>query len=223
MKWYGSPLQFSKINKSLSIFSKTNLKSKLNSLSLSHRRNYNLNIFFLYLPFFWNVSIFQNKNFKFNFFFFYATSYYFFLPLFFSDLLFKFDRYSRTFSIFLFYNNVFFKTFLAFFKKIFYSFSIVFFKKLKFKGKGYYIYKNKRNTIALQFGYSHIKRLFFFFTCVRFLSKTSILVFGVNKTPIITASNALKITRPINIFTGKGVRFNRQIVYRKTGKVSSYR
>ena len=29
------------------------------------------------------------------------------------------------------------------------------FKKLKFKGKGYYIYKNSRNTIAPQFGYSH--------------------------------------------------------------------
>jgi hypothetical protein len=29
--------------------------------------------------------------------------------------------------------------------------------------------------------------------------------------------------RPINIFTGRGVRFSRQIIYKKVGKVSSYR
>lgn len=45
------------------------------------------------------------------------------------------------------YLNLTFKTLSAFFK--------VSFKKLKFKGKGYYIYKNARNTIAPQFGYSH--------------------------------------------------------------------
>jgi len=29
--------------------------------------------------------------------------------------------------------------------------------------------------------------------------------------------------KKINIFTGKGIRFSRQILYRKTGKISSYR
>jgi len=29
--------------------------------------------------------------------------------------------------------------------------------------------------------------------------------------------------RPINIFTGRGVRFAKQIIYKKAGKVSSYR
>jgi hypothetical protein len=32
-----------------------------------------------------------------------------------------------------------------------------------------------------------------------------------------------KQARPINIFTGKGIRFTKQIIYKKTGKVSSYR
>jgi ribosomal protein L6P/L9E len=100
---------------------------------------------------------------------------------------------------------------------------LIFFKKIKFKGKGYYIYKNKRNTVALQFGYSHIKRLFFFFISLKFLSKTSILFFGLNQNSVFLASKKLFSVRPLNIFTGKGMRFTRQIVYRKTGKVSSYR
>jgi hypothetical protein len=33
----------------------------------------------------------------------------------------------------------------------------------------------------------------------------------------------IKSMRPINIFTGRGVRFSRQIIYKKVGKVSSYR
>nr|AEV66653.1 rpl6_ii [Oxytricha trifallax] len=54
---------------------------------------------------------------------------------------------------------------------MFYAFSKIFFKKLKFRGKGYYVYKNKRNTVALQFGYSHIKRLFFFIILLNFYLK----------------------------------------------------
>jgi ribosomal protein L6P/L9E len=106
---------------------------------------------------------------------------------------------------------------------LFYTFTKLFFKKIKFKGKGYYIYKNFRNTIALQFGYSHIKRLYFYFTFVKFLSKTSIILFGLNLKDISLLSKKLYSVRPINIFTGKGMRFTRQIIYRKTGKISSYR
>lgn len=102
-------------------------------------------------------------------------------------------------------------------------FTKLFFKKLKFKGKGYYIYKTRRNTIAFQFGYSHIRRLFFFYNYVKFLSKTSILMFGLNPNNLSRAGTSFRNIRPINIFTGKGVRFNKQILYRKTGKVSSYR
>jgi len=127
------------------------------------------------------------------------------------------------YKFFFFYKPAFFLTFFTYFKKIFYAFSKIFFKKLKFRGKGYYIYKNKRNTIALRFGYSHIRRLFFFYNYVKFLSKTSVLIFGLNPSAISLSAMSLKNTRTINIFTGKGVRFNRQIIYRKTGKVSSYR
>lgn len=155
--------------------------------------------------------------------FFYSNIYFFYLPINNFFVSFKHSKTSSTVSFFYFYKTNFFFTFLSYFKKCFYAFSKIFFKKLKFKGKGYYIYKNKRNTIALQFGYSHIKRLFFFYNIVKFLSKTSIVIFGLDPLLISKSSIILQRTRSINIFTGKGVRFNRQIIYRKTGKISNYR
>lgn len=102
-------------------------------------------------------------------------------------------------------------------------FTTFYFLKIKFKGKGYYIYKNRRNTIAPQFGYSHRIYVYSYFNIVRFLTKTKVLIFGFSKKDILSASYNLKSKRPINIFTGRGVRFSKQIVYKKTGKVSMYR
>lgn len=97
------------------------------------------------------------------------------------------------------------------------------FHKIKFKGKGYYIYKNRRNTITPQFGYSHRLYTYAYFMTVRFLSKTSIFIFGHLKLDMSQLAHAIKRMRPINIFTGRGVRFAKQTVYKKAGKVSSYR
>ena len=98
-----------------------------------------------------------------------------------------------------------------------------FFQKIKFQGKGYYVYKTGRNTIAPQFGYAHRIYVYAQAVSVKFLSKTKIMVFGLSKLDVIAISNSVKAVKPINIFTGRGVRFARQVVYRKTGKVSSYR
>lgn len=54
------------------------------------------------------------------------------------------------------------------------------FTKIKFKGKGYYIYKNYRNTITPQFGYSHRLYLYSFYLNILFLSKSSLIIFGLN-------------------------------------------
>lgn len=102
-------------------------------------------------------------------------------------------------------------------------FSSFFFHKIKFKGKGYYIYKNWRNTIAPQFGYYHRIYIYSFFAKVKFLSKTKVLLFGLTKNDILQVAYDLKSKRPINIFTGRGVRFAKEVIYKKTGKVSSYR
>lgn len=108
--------------------------------------------------------------------------------------------------------------------KFFYKMLITpIFKKIKFKGKGYYLYKSRRGSITPQFGYSHRLYLYTFFTNVSFLNKTSLIIFGSNIKDILLSSKTLYKWRPLNIFTGRGVRFSRQIVYKKSGKVSSYR
>jgi len=97
------------------------------------------------------------------------------------------------------------------------------FLKLKFRGKGYYIYKNVRNTVAPQFGYAHRVYIYSFFSSVKFLTKTKILIFGLIKSDTLAVSLKIKSKRRINIYTGRGVRFSQQKIYAKTGKVSSYR
>jgi ribosomal protein L6P/L9E len=125
------------------------------------------------------------------------------------------------------FNNLYLTNYIAIylfnFNKILSSFSVKHFIKLKFKGKGYYIYKNKRNTITPQFGYSHRHYLYGYFTSVKFRSKTSIMIYSLSYSNIIFYSFLLKALRPINIFTGRGVRFNKEIIFKKVGKVSSYR
>ena len=102
-------------------------------------------------------------------------------------------------------------------------FSRPFFLKVRFKGKGYYMYKTQRNTIAPQMGYAHRVYVYSSAITVKFLSKTKILLFGLSKQDVMQSAYALARVKPINIFTGRGVRFARQVIYRKTGKVGAYR
>lgn len=108
-------------------------------------------------------------------------------------------------------------------KQLLLLFSAPSFKKLKFRGKGYYIYKNQRNTVTPQFGYAHRIYVYSYFNVVRFLSKVKVFIFGLLKSDVFKVSHEIRSKRPINIFTSRGVRFSRQIVYKKVGKVSSYR
>jgi len=227
--WYGK-----NFNKKPLFIIKNKLKYrriviKKNAIFRTKFKKFNLTTFFLHLPSIWDSIFFipydydKLLNSKCPIIFLYSEIYFFVFPVNSLYNKIKFDQHSSCYFFKDFYRNSFFLTFWKNFQKIFYSFSRIFFRKLKFKGKGYYIYKNKRNTIAMRFGYSHIKRLFFFYTYVKFLSKTSIIMFGLSFSKINRASVCLSNTRPINVFTSKGVRFTRQIIYKKQGKISSYR
>lgn len=124
----------------------------------------------------------------------------------------------RTFNI-----NMYSCTYWLLLRQIFLVFNKPLFLKLRFRGKGYYLYKNNRHTITPQFGYSHRLYLYAYFVSVKFLSKTKVFIFGLLKSDIIRVGREIRLTRPINIFTGRGVRFARQVIYKKVGKVSSYR
>lgn len=225
MKWYG----FKALSQKDKFINKLKTKKYFKNKKYLLFKNYSLNVnayrINFYLPEQWDFFLLKKKNCKSNvhLFYFFSDFYYYFLPI---DFTFTNLIYNNALNVLNFqfiYKSNCINLFLNNFKNSFYLTSKIFFKKIKFKGKGYYIYKNKRNTVALQFGYSHIKRLFFFLSSVKFLSKTSIMFFGMSPNELAKSTKRLFQTRPINIFTGKGMRFTRQIIYRKTGKISSYR
>lgn len=95
--------------------------------------------------------------------------------------------------------------------------------RLRFRGKGYYLYKSKRNTLSFRFGYSHRVYRYSGIMWFRLLSKTEILIWGRSKLPVWRFAWSIKRIRPYNKYTGKGIRFTRQITYKKLGKIGSYR
>mgnify|MGYP002041660552 FL=1 len=206
------------------ILSKKRFYTNSNTRYLNNYR-INLNNFIvnLFLPKFWKFYVLNVKKhqitlfhlrsslYQFNF---YIKTKIFRLKYFVLGNTFRFHFHSYTNFINLFFFN------LSYLLSIF---SFPFFKKLKFKGKGYYIYKNFRNTIAPQFGYAHRIYIYSYFLAVKFLSKTKIFIFGFIKSDIFGVALEVRSKRFINIFTGRGVRFAQQVVYKKTGKVSAYR
>jgi ribosomal protein L6P/L9E len=224
MKWYG---HYSYNTIKIKSFKNKNINInkifKKSSFSLNTKFSLKSFKHFLYLPFNWNFILFKKKYINILNLYIYNNEYFFILPFFKKFVSINYDFSANVLIFNFFFNNNFYSIFWNYFKNLFFSFSKIFFKKLKFKGKGYYIYKNNRNTIALQFGYSHKLYLYSFFVTVKFLTKTTILMFGNNYQDILNNSYSLYNIKKINIFTGKGIRFSRQIIYRKTGKVSSYR
>jgi len=181
------------------------------------------------LPSVWSFVILQrHKNYTTNYqysklIYIYSTVYYFQIPVPTQNWSVHFDINTSTINLSSLYNSNYVSTYWTNLIYIFSALNRPFFLKIKFKGKGYYIFKNKRNTITPQFGYAHRIYKYTFTTSVKFRTKTSLILFGFIKRDVIQSGLSLKSMRPINIFTGRGVRFSRQVIYKKTGKVSSYR
>lgn len=134
-----------------------------------------------------------------------------------------FDQQTHSFIVSDRYRGSYFQFYNLLFNRALAQFTLPFFLKIKFKGKGYSLYKNRRNTVTSKLGHSHRIYIYAFFTTVKFLAKTSVIVFGLSKVDVLSTGFLIKQARPMNLFTGRGVRFNRQIVYRKTGKISTHR
>jgi len=200
-----------------------NNRKVLNRINNSFYKNVTTNYILNYhIPYNWDILFLRNTK-NTYYVFLYSNLYYLSFPILTSKNIFKFDKITKQVFIKLrFINNfslLYFKLFQSFYQFLLKPT----FCKIKFKGKGYYIYKNYRNTITPQFGYSHRFYLYAFFTNVLFLSKTSLIVFGINHKHVTFLSSKVWKWRPINLFTGRGIRFSKQIVYKKSGKVSTYR
>ena len=156
-------------------------------------------------------------------FYLYNGTYFVNFVLFLGNTSFNYDRQTSSLSLKKYDSSYTYLSFLKSLYDVISRFNKPFFLKLKFRGKGYYVYKNYRNTIAPQFGYAHRVYVYSFANSVRFLSKTKVFLFGISKTDILKTGYGLFYTRPMNVFTGRGVRFARQVVYKKTGKIGAYR
>lgn len=221
--WYGSNLNLWRSHKNNKF--RQNLRDRKLGRPLPRRNSLAVTQSKFQIPHNWQTMILQQPQVKgstFNIYAFNGT--YFFNIAAIRDLKdIKFDKQTRILSFSHLSSSYCYFSYLAQLRDLFSRFMVPFFKKIRFKGKGYYMYKNVRNTIAPQFGYAHRVYVYAPATAVRFLSKTKILLFGLSRKDVLTTSHSLKRVKPINIFTGRGVRFARQIVYKKTGKVSSYR
>lgn len=221
--WYGKnkKLNFSNTYKRRNL----NFKRKLKETSFfnTFRKTTNLYKYLLNVPSNWHITFLVNKNSNNSIVYIYSSIYFFkyFIKNTYLDL--KFDRNSNLLVMKNFYNSSFYPFYSKVFNDLYRSLTSFFFLKLKIKGKGYYIYKNFRNTITHQFGHSHRTYIYSYYVNVKFLSKTAFFLYGSSKSDIFKVGRLVRKSKYINIFTGRGVRFSRQVVYKKTGKVSSYR
>jgi ribosomal protein L6P/L9E len=108
------------------------------------------------------------------------------------------------------------------------SISSYFSTKITFSGKGYKIRKFHKilNTgsnkfIMFYFNRSHLNIVHFFNTIVKKLKKSKILLHNSNHEYLQQLIKLVLNIRKLNVFTLKGLRLSRQLVYKKVGKKSS--
>lgn len=98
------------------------------------------------------------------------------------------------------------------------SINFYFIKKIVFFGKGFKIKKSNKNTLNLFFNKSHINFIIWNNLLLKKLKKTKIIICSVNFFKINQISNNIINTRNLNIFTKKGLRLSRQLIFKKVGK-----
>jgi len=210
--WYGSTYnQNIKLNLKRKSVRLSNWQ-KQNNLQLKSRSSVYSYKFLFLIPSLWTLLVVtsKNKN-QLKTILYVTSSTYFFkisLPFLNSKPVFNKQLKLLELNFYHFYHSLSF--YLNFIKALFLTFSLPLFLKLKFKGKGYYIFKNSRNTITPQFGFSHRIYVYSFSVLVKFLSKTTIFLFGLSKKDLLKNGLQIKNIRPINIFTGRGIRFTKK-------------
>lgn len=193
---------------------KLNKESKLDCTLPSQTKS------FFYFPNNWNLNLIRKEN---LYCFFYSDVYYFQISLPSSFYSYKVLSQNSTLQLTTSTENSEIFSTTKKLNSLLNVFNRLFFIKIKFKGKGYYLYKNIRNTVTPQFGYAHRIYKYNYVVKINFLSKTKVFFYGLSVYDLFQTAGQVKQIRTINIFTGRGVRFARSLVYKKTGKISSYR
>jgi hypothetical protein len=193
--------------------------------ALRPRSSFRFVSFVIGVPKHWSLVILSPKktNILYQTFFLYSDSYFFKVGFMGLPYTLTTNRSTQSVQLDYFYSSHLITIYFKILKLVFLLFAVPYFLKLKFRGKGYYIYKNRRNTVTPQMGFAHRIYVYAFSIIVWFRMKTKIMLFGLSKQDILRIGFKIRAIRPIKIFTGRGIRFTKQILYRKVGKVCTYR
>ena len=104
-----------------------------------------------------------------------------------------------------------------------FSFNRLWHLKIKFKGKGFKVKRRKRTkTIRFFFYHSHVNAIILKKTNLKQRKKNKFIIKAWSRRNIITTSKKITSIKQLNIYTKRGIRTSRQMVFKKTGKKSNY-
>lgn len=222
MLWYGNA-QYRVINLLTNQYnSKLHIKNLTRSKTYAKTINYFGSYFFI--PSNWELLVQTKKNTQNCLFYLYSSVFFIQFAVHCSSFLSV--HYNTQTSILSLRNlvaNSWFSLYTNYFIQVLNCFNLYFFTKIQFKGKGYRLYLNKRQTLAFQFGHSHRVYQYGFNLNLVLLTKYTLFVYGMNRFHVSAFSLFTQSYRPINIYTHRGIRFSKQVIYKKTGKESSFR
>jgi len=128
------------------------------------------------------------------------------------------EKYAKYLIIFFLKNNLTAPILNAYLNKLFYSWNNYFFKKIKFSGKGYKIKKSKKKNIKLHFNRAHFTIFIFKKELLKKIRKTKCLIKGTNYNSLNNHINKIIYVRKLNLYTSKGLRLSRGIIFKKASK-----
>lgn len=103
------------------------------------------------------------------------------------------------------------------------SWSIYFFSKIKFKGKGFRIkFFKKIKLIKFYFGRSHKTFILLKNLKKKKINKYKFILFHLKKKKLINTNKLIINIKPLNIYTLRGLKLSRQIIYKRKGKKGTY-
>lgn len=95
--------------------------------------------------------------------------------------------------------------------------------KIKFTGKGYKIKrKKKQKSIKFYFYYSHVNVIILRNAKLKQRKKNKFIIKTWSKNNLKVTTKSILSVRNLNVFTKRGLRSSRQIIFKKTGKKSNY-
>ena len=133
------------------------------------------------------------------------------------------DKETNTISFLTFKKNPYTKLYISLLHNFLFSLNYYFFTKIKFTGKGYRMaFRKKKKIINFYFGHSHNTIIMFRSIILKKPHKYKFLVFSNSKKKLIFLNKMILNIKPINIFTKRGLRNSRQIIFKRTGKKAGY-